>query len=94
MAKSLQYRVVGSVVIPTPLYVDDDRLAEIILGDEAGHWSAVRRIFERQDMPRARQSVCGLYYVPAVLQFLNHREGLSVSSATLSDDGPDSFGLS
>lgn len=39
MAKDLEYRAFGQrgLVIPTPLYVDDALLAEIVLGEKARH---------------------------------------------------------
>jgi hypothetical protein len=94
MAKGLEYRVIGAgrVVVPTPLYVDDTLLAEIVLGGEARHWPSVRRVFERQGMPSSRSTVHGLYYVPAILKFLDRREGLAASDEDYPDDGPDNFG--
>jgi hypothetical protein len=94
MAKGLEYRVIGAsrLVIPTPLYVDDVLLAQIILGEEARSWPSVRRLFERQGMPAARATICGLYYAPAVLKFLDRREGLATFDEDYPDDGPDNFG--
>ena len=93
MAKSLDYRAFGQrgLVIPTPLYVDDTLLADIVLGDKAQHWSEVKRGFERQGFPAARASVRHLYYVPAVIKFLDRREGIEQMAVDFPDDGPDSF---
>jgi len=79
MAKGLDFRAIGTsgLIVPTPLYVDDALLAKIVLGEEARNWPGVRRVFERQGMPAARSAVCGLYYVPAIVKFLDRREGLS-----------------
>jgi hypothetical protein len=93
MAKSLEYRALGSrgVIIPTPLYVDDALLADIVLGDKARYWNEVRRTFERQGMPSARASVRHLYYVPAVLKFIDQREGIARLDEDYPEDGPDTF---
>jgi hypothetical protein len=93
MAKGLEYRAFGQrgLVIPTPLYVDDALLANIVLGENARYWNEVRRTFERQGMPAARASVRHLYYVPAVLKFLDRREGLASMEQDYPEDGPDSF---
>lgn len=94
MAKGLQYRAVGAggLIVPTPLYVGDGLLAEIVLGEEAHNWRDVRRFFERQNMPSPRSTVCGLYYLPAILKFLDRREGLATLDEDYPDDGPDNFG--
>lgn len=94
MAKSLEYRVIGAgrVIVPTPLYVDDALLAQIVLGDGARDWPHIRRVFERQGMPAARATVEGLYYVPAILKFLDRREGLVAFDEDYPEDGPDNFG--
>jgi hypothetical protein len=93
MAKGLEYRVLGQrgVIIPTPLYVDDALLADIVLGEKARHWPEVRRTFERQGMPAARASVHHLYYAPAVLKFLDRREGVASMEEDYPADGTDSF---
>lgn len=94
MAKSLEYRVIGAgrVIVPTPLYVDDALLAHIVLGDGARDWPHIRRVFERHGMPAARATVEGLYYVPAILRFLDRREGLAAFDEDYPEDGPDNFG--
>jgi hypothetical protein len=71
--------------------VDDALLAHIVLGDESRAWPSVRRIFERQGMPASRATVQGLYYVPAILKFLNRREGLTSFDEDYPDDGPDNL---
>lgn len=93
MAKGLEYRAFGQrgLVIPTPLYVDDALLADIVLGEKAKYWDEVRRTLERQGMPAARASVRHLYYVPAVIKFLDRREGIAQMEDEYPDDGPDSF---
>ncbi|GAB1716961.1 MAG: hypothetical protein NTAFB05_20030 [Nitrobacter sp.] len=94
MAKNLQYRVIGAgkIIIPTPLYADDALLAEIVLGEEAHHWPSICRMFQRQGMPTSRAAVRGLHYVPAILKFLDRREGLAVFDEDYPDDGPDKLG--
>ena len=94
MTRRLQYRVLSGqgLIIPTPLYVDDESLAEVILGDESHRWANVRSIFERQGMPTARASVRGLYYFPAVIRFLDRREGIASFDEDYPDDGPDNLG--
>lgn len=93
MAKGLEYRVFGAgkVIVPTPLYVDDTLLAQIVLGEEARHWLSVRRTFERLGMPSSRATVHGLYYVPAILKFLDRREGLAAFDEDYPEDGPDNL---
>jgi len=92
MAKGLEYRMVGrGLIIPTPLYVDDALLAEIVLGENAGIWGEVRRTFERQGMPLARLSVRHLHYVPAVIKFLDRHEGVTHMDEDYPADGPDTF---
>jgi len=94
MVKRLDYRAIGGkgLIIPTPLYVDDNLLAEITLGEKAQHWREVRSTLERQGMPRPRLTVRGLYYLPAFLSFLDRREGLARRDADYAEDGPDNFG--
>ena len=94
MAKGIQYRAVGAsgLIVPTPLYVGDGLLAEIVLGEKSRSWPDVRRFFQRQDMPAPRSTVCGLYYLPAILKFLDRREGLAAFDEDYPDDGPDNFG--
>jgi hypothetical protein len=94
MAKGLEYRMIGAgrFIVPTPLYVDDALLAHIVLGEEARNWLSVRRMFERQGMPSSRATVHGLYYVPAILKFLDRREGLAAFDEDYLDDGPDNLG--
>jgi hypothetical protein len=93
MAKSLEYRLIGAgrVIVPTPLYVDDTLLAQIVLGEESRNWPGVRRVLERQGMPSSRATICGLYYVSAILKFLDRREGLAALDEDYLDDGPDNF---
>jgi hypothetical protein len=94
VAKGLTYRAIGpsGIIVPTPLYGGEELLAEIVLGEEAHHWREVRRVFERQGMKPPRAAVRGLYYIPAVLSFLNRREGLAAFDEDYPDDGPDNFG--
>ena len=92
MARRLDYRLLGNgVIIPTPLYVDDEHLAEIVLGPKASHWSEVLYVFERQGLPKARATVRGLRYMPAVLKFLDRREGIASFEEDYAEDGPDTF---
>jgi hypothetical protein len=92
MAKGLEYRAIGAtgLIVATPLYGDDGLVARIVLGEQAQYWPEVRRLFERQGMPAPRTTVCGLYYVPAILKFLDRREGLATGE-DYPDDGPDGF---
>lgn len=94
MPKGLEYRALGrrGVIIPTPLYVDDALLGDIVLGENAHHWHDIRGVFERQGMPAPRASVHHLYYVPAVLNFLDRREGAASAAMDYPEDGPDNFG--
>ncbi len=90
-----EYRYVAGVkrLIITPLYVDDELLAHIVLGTHARRWSDIRPMLEREGMPRARRAIGGLYYLPAQLQFLQKREGLKSPRADdYADDGPETFG--
>ena len=59
MAKGLEYRALGrrGVIIPTPLYADDQLMAHVVLGEYADHWREVRRVLERDGMPSARPSM-------------------------------------
>ncbi|MCK1500473.1 hypothetical protein [Bradyrhizobium sp. 188] len=94
MAKGLEYRALGrrGVIIPTPLYADDQLMAHVVLGEYADHWREVRRVLERDGMPSARPSIRHLYYVPAVLKFIDNREGTGGLEADYPEDGPDRFG--
>lgn len=94
MAKGLEYRAIGPgmLIVPTPLYGNDALLSRIVLGEETDNWPSVRRMFERQGMPSPRATVGNLYYVPAVLKFLDRREGVTASDDAYPDDGPDNFG--
>jgi hypothetical protein len=93
MSKGLEYRSVGrsGLIIPTPLYVDDNLLAGIVLGENSGYWAEARRVFERQGMPARRASVHNLYYLPAVIRFLDRREGIARTEEDYPEDGPDEF---
>lgn len=95
MPKKMVYRAIGDrgLIVPTPLYVDDALLAEIVLGENARYWKEVRTVFERQGMPAPKASVRGLYYAPAILKFLNRHEGISArSDDDFPEDGPENFG--
>jgi hypothetical protein len=48
-------------------------------------------MLEREGLPKARRSIAGLYYLPALLQFLQKREGISVAY-DYNEDGPENFG--
>ena len=90
-----EYRYIAGAkkLIVTPLYVDDDLLAHIILGGYAKRWSAIRPMLEREGMPSARRALSGLYFLPAQLHFLNKREGLVDPRAVdYAEDGPENFG--
>jgi hypothetical protein len=90
-----EYRYIAGAkkLIVTPLYVDDELLAHIILGGYAKHWSAIRPMLERDGMPTARRALAGLYFLPAQLHFLNKREGLHDPRAgAYAEDGPENFG--
>ncbi|MDX3965540.1 MAG: hypothetical protein QHD01_02935 [Bradyrhizobium sp.] len=93
MAQRLEYRAIGrtGLIVPTPLYADDELVARVVLGDHANHWRDVRRVLERDGMPSPRRSVGHLYYVPAVLKFLDRREGIGSLEADYPEDGPDTF---
>jgi hypothetical protein len=91
--RNVEYRVLEgtSKFIATPFYVDDDLRARIVLGDHAKRWSDIRPMLEREGLPKARRSIAGLYYLPALLQFLRKREGISVAY-DYNEDGPENFG--
>lgn len=42
-------------------------------------------------MPGSRASVRDLYYVPAIIRFLDRREGIARMEEDYPEDGPDSF---
>ena len=76
-----------------PLYVDDQLLSQIVLGERTKQWSTVRAMLLREGMPDARRAMGGLYYLPAQLQFLDAREGvLRADPAGYAEDGPANFG--
>jgi hypothetical protein len=75
----------------TPFYVDDDLRARIVLGEHAKRWSDIRPLLEREGLPKARRSIAGLYYLPALLQFFQKREGIS-EGYNYDEDGPENFG--
>jgi hypothetical protein len=92
MAKRIDIRqVAGMGVIVTPLYVDAELLAHIVLGDLAKRWAEIVPALERDGMPKSRRSVGGLYYLPAQLEFFRRREGLSRGHG-YAEDGPENFG--
>lgn len=79
--------------IVTPLYVDDHLLSQIVLGEKAKLWPAVRAMLQREGMPAARRAMGGLHYLPAQLQFFNRREGVASFNANdHAEDGPANFG--
>ena len=75
----------------TPFYVDDDLRARIVLGEHAKRWSDIRPMLEREGLPKAKRSIAGLYYLPALLQFFQKREGIS-AGFYYNEDGPENFG--
>jgi hypothetical protein len=77
--------------VVTPFYIDDDLRAEIVLGEHAKRWSDIRPMLEREGLPKAMRSIAGLYYLPALLQFFEKREGIS-AGYHYSEDGPENFG--
>jgi hypothetical protein len=92
MTKGVQYRATGGgVIIPTPLYVDDRLLSEIVLGERMGQWRDIGASLEIDGLPQPRASVGGLYYLPAIIRFLDRREGLAPSILDFPDDGPVRF---
>lgn len=95
MAKGLEFRVLAAtgVLIPTPLYVDDELLSAIVLGEKAKQWSSIHAMLRREGMPEPRRAMGGLYYLPAQLQFLQRREGVqNPQGGDYADDGPENFG--
>jgi len=77
--------------IVTPFYVDDELRAQIVLGEHAKRWPDIRPMLERDGLPKARRSIAGLYYLPALLQFFQKREGVS-AGFHYNEDGPENFG--
>lgn len=75
----------------TPFYVDDELRAQLVLGDHAKRWPEIRPMLEREGLPKARRSIAGLYYLPALLQFFQKREGVS-ADYHYHEDGPENFG--
>jgi hypothetical protein len=85
--------LVGQKIVPAPLYIDDELLAEIVLGEKVKLWSTVRTMLQREGMPPAKRAMGGLYYLPAQLRFLDRREGLrSRHDHEYAEDGPPDFG--
>ena len=75
----------------TPFYVDDELRAQIVLGEHAKRWPEIRPMLERDGLPKPRRSIAGLYYLPALLQFFQKREGVS-ADYHYHEDGPENFG--
>jgi len=90
----LRMLLVAKKLVLAPLYVDDRLLAELVLGERAKNWPAVRAMLEREGMPPPRRAFGGLYYLPAQLHFLDKREGIAVSNMGegYAEDGPANFG--
>ena len=44
-------------LILTPLYVDDQLLGEIVLGENGKQWTAIRSMLQREGMPAPRPSL-------------------------------------
>src|ERR1700674_3578573 len=72
----------------TPFYVDDELRAQIVLGEHAKRWPEIRPMLERDGLPKPRRSIAGLYYLPALLQFFQKREGVS-ADYHYHEDGPE-----
>jgi hypothetical protein len=91
--RNVEYRVLEGTarLIATPFYVDDDLRARIVLGEHAKRWSEFRPMLEREGLPKARRSMAGLYYLPALLHFFQKREGVS-AAYDYNEDGPENFG--
>lgn len=95
MARGLEFRLLAAkgVLIPTPLYVDDGILSEIVLGEKAQRWPAIKAMLRREGMPESRRAMGGLYYLPALLRFLDAREGVApLDYGGFAEDAPASFG--
>ncbi len=75
-------------VVLTPLYVPEDRLAELVLGHQAGLWrpELVRQL-EREGLPPRRQLLGTMRHLPSVFEFFARREGLRQRGP--GDDAPD-----
>lgn len=83
--------ILGQRLVLAPLYVDDDLLSQLVLGDKAKQWPAIRAMLEREGMPAARRAMGGLRYLPAALRFFDAREGLAAVAADIVEDGPARF---
>lgn len=81
-------------VVLTPLYMPDDRLAELVLGQQAGLWrpELVRRL-EREGLPPRRELLGTMRYLPSVFEFFARREGLrQCGPGDNAPDGSENFG--
>ena len=77
-----------------PLYVSDDLLARIILGDcDAKLWRQLLPELSRDGLPAPRALFGSRRYLPAVLLYFDRREGLLDNGrAGYADDGDEYFG--
>ena len=78
----------------TPLYVPEDVVAGLVLGQQAKLWTLdVVRQLEREGLPPRRQLFGTMRYWPGVFEFFAKREGLrSPQTEFEPDDGPEHFG--
>jgi hypothetical protein len=71
-----------------PLYATDTELAKAILGPRAKEWKRVVALYEGKGLPHINVLMCGRF-VPAVLKFFDHLEGVSNSAPVASCDGKE-----
>jgi hypothetical protein len=71
-----------------PLFATDAELAKAILGKRAKEWPRVVALYEAKGLPPINTLMCGRF-VPAVLKFFDHLEGVTNSAPVASCDGKE-----
>jgi hypothetical protein len=71
-----------------PLYATDTELAKAILGSRAKSWKGFAALYEGKGLPKVNELMGGRF-VPAVLKFFDHYEGVTSGAPIPARDGSE-----
>jgi hypothetical protein len=75
-----------------PLYLPDEIVARLVLGQKATLWPTILTHLDREGFPRPRHLFGGMRYLPAVVAYFDRREGLMrPDQVSFAEDGPEMF---
>ena len=93
MKAPVRIGVSGNRLITIPFYAADNDIAELVLGSKSDRWPNIVRQLERDGLPAKSHLIAGLRYFPAVIGFLDIREGVRTSAegGDPVEDGPENW---